>query len=656
MKDIRIYIIRGVLITVALCYVARLFYVQIINDSYKEQAKRSKSIERVKYPYRGAIYDRNGHAMVYSTPIFDLMITWKDAEVKDTTRFCELLGINKEYLLQWSAEFKEEREFQYRKIKPQVFLKRISAEKFAQLQDSFNFKGFSFQSRMERGYPHENAANILGYIAEISRRELEKDSAKYYRQGDFLGKSGIEASYEQFLRGKKGTEFIRVNAKGVEIGAYDNGKSDTAAVSGVNLQCTIDIDLQAYGELLMQNKVGSIVAIEPSTGEVLALVSSPTFDPNLLRGEDYSKNYKMLEADKRFTPLFNRAIQAQYPPGSTFKVIQGLIALQEKAILPGQFISTVGEEIGDHAPDGMYDVAKGIRLSSNKFFKRLMRRVVEAGRSRNKFEDAALGLNKWKEHMESFGLGHKLGIDIYNEEGGLIPGAKYYNKTYGEKRWRYSTIYSLSIGQGEVLITPLQLANLAVIMANRGYYRTPHLIRGMHKWEKNFTSVDQKYFEYAIDGMEGVVYNGTAGRAQIPDVVVCGKTGTVENKKIGDKTYAKDHSVFMAFAPREDPKIAISVYVENSGNYGGTWAAPIASLMMEKYIKGKVDVDDPMRRFKEQRILEADFMPDEEHEIKAQSVPKPKKKPVKKPHTEETRPRIPLINIDPDHQNILQTE
>lgn len=607
MKENRIYIVQSVIILVALIYVIRLFDLQILDTEYKEKAERNKSKKRVVYPYRGAIYDREGRLLVYSEPVFDLMMTWKDVTLKDTTRFCDIVGITKAEFDKKILEFRNEKGFSYRKIKPQPFLTQISSEELAKMMDRFDFNGFSFQAKMGRSYPHTHLANSLGYLAQISKKQLERDTVRYYQQGDFIGKSGIEGSYEKFLRGKKGIEYIKVNAKGVEAGSYEDGRYDSAAVAGQNLQSTIDLELQAYGELLMQNKVGSIVAIEPTTGEILAMVSSPSYDPNLLTGREYSTNYQILSSDQEHTPLVNRPIQSKYPPGSTFKVVQGLIALQEKVITPYGQVYCNSSVMGDHAPVGYYDVRRAIKLSSNRFFYEVMKRMVQKGVVPNRYEDAAIGLDKWKAHMNSFGLGEKLGIDIFNEVDGLIPGAAYYDNIYkGKGTWKYSNIYSLSIGQGEIQITPLQLANLSAIVANHGYFYTPHLIRGMHQYKKRYTTVDSSYFKYAIDGMQDVVESGTARRAIVPGITVCGKTGTVENKTKG-VTYAKDHSVFMAFAPRENPKIAISVYVENSGNYGGTWAAPISALMIEKYLTGEIN-----NKYKEQRILDADFVHFEE--------------------------------------------
>ncbi len=606
MKNQRPYFIYGFVVLIAIIYIIRLFNLQVLDKKYKLEAERNTRKKIEIDAYRGRIIDRNGKLLVHNSPIFDLDVITNKAEIEDTAHFCALLQITKSEFIERIAEIKADKH--HSRFKPFPFISRISSQQYALVQDLFNYKGFSFRPSIERKYPHHSFGLGLGYIAKISGGELRRNQTKgdkYYRRIDYLGKTGIERTYEKALRGSRGLEYVLVNVKGVKQGAYAGGAGDTTAIAGVNLQATIDLDLQAYGELLMQNKLGSLVAIEPSTGEVLALVSGPNYDPSLLSGPNYSKNYSALLKDKN-KPLINRPVYSQYPPGSIFKIAQSLVLMQHKIIGPYQkiFVRVNARVMGDHAPSGMYNITKAVQHSSNTFYLKMMKKIIEQGKAKSQFVDARLGLAIWQKSMSRLGLGRRLGIDLPSESKGLIPSVSFYDNKVGKNRWKYSNFRSVSIGQGEVQMTPLQMANLAAIIANRGYYVRPHVIRTGNDTLKPIDSgIDAQYFEPVIEGMQLVVDAGTARRAITKGITICGKTGTVENGK------GKDHSVFIAFAPRENPKIALACIVENSGNYGGTWAAPIVSLMIEQYLNGKLS--EATKKYKEPRILEANFISDE---------------------------------------------
>lgn len=599
MNERRYYII-GVVVILPLIYIVKLFGLQVIDDTYRQEAEKNIIDREVKYPYRGLIYDRNGELLVYNEPVYDLEVIPREASINDTARFCAIFGITRNEL-----KNKLEQAKNYSPVKPSVVIEKISNKRFAGIQDQLNnFPGFRVKARTQRAYPHSSLANALGYTGEISKAQLVKDTTNYYSQGDFIGISGIEAKYEPSLRGKLGVEYKLVNVMGVEQGSFKNGLYDTTSRPGIDLISSIDLELQKYGERLMNGKTGSIVAIEPETGEILAMVSAPSYDPNLLTGKDFGKNYTRLSADTS-KPLFVRPTMAMYPPGSMFKTVQSLIALQEDVIGPDDRIYCSGSLIGDHAPPGYYNITKGIRLSSNNFFYKVFRRIINQNESSNTYVDSRLGLEKWYEYIKAFGMGHKLSVDIPSEKSGYVPTPAYYDRIYGENRWKFSTIYSLSIGQGELLVTPVQMANLAATIANKGYFYTPHLVKGIGEdnitpaafSEKNYTGVDSVHFNVVQDAMEEVVLYGTGQyRAKLKDISVCGKTSTVENP------HGEDHSGFMAFAPKENPKIAIAVYVENAGQ-GARAAASIASLMIEKYIKGGTD-----RPWIEEYALKGDFI------------------------------------------------
>ena len=580
-------IIKIIFVVVGVIFIIRLFFLQIVNNEYKELSDRNAFRYVTQYPARGLVYDRNGKLLVYNEAVYDLMVIPRQVKDLDTAAFCELIDITHEEFIQ-----KMKKARAYSSYAPSAFAKQISKEEYGSLQESlYKFEGFYVQSRTLRKYERPIAAHVLGYIGEVNQKEV--DNNPYYKQGDYIGKSGIEKSYEEILRGKKGKKIVLVDVHNREKGSFQNGMYDTAAIAGHNLYSTLDADLQEYAEKLMDNKRGGIVAIEPATGEVLALVSAPTYDPNLLVGRVRGKNYNILSQDIS-KPLFNRSLMATYPPGSIFKVAQSLIALDLGVISPNTGFAC-DKIVGCHGHPNANSVSDAIKMSCNPYFYYTYRRIIQQGIYSNIYKDSQYGLSIWRNYMLRFGFGDQLGIDIANEKKGFIPDTTFYNKWYGKGRWAFSTIYSNSIGQGEVLITPLQMANFAAIIANRGYYYVPHLVkyygddsvRNENYYTKHETNIPKEYFDIVVNGMYGVVHgdNGTARRARIEDIAICGKTGTSQN--IGN-----DHSVFICFAPRENPTIAVSVYVENAKGGGGTWAAPIASLVVEKYIRGSVERRD----------------------------------------------------------------
>lgn len=470
-----------------------------------------------------------------------------------------------------------------------LFLNQLSHVDFARVQDHLDeFPGFYIQARTTRAYQSPTLANALGYVSEISKDNLARDQSGIYKQGDYVGQSGIEAFYEEQLRGKRGVRFKLRNVKGIEKGTFKNGEYDTLSIPGANLYTGIDVDLQQYGEFLMQGKAGSIVAIEPATGEILSLVSGPSYDPTLLTGRNYSSNFKLISNDS-LKPLFNRPLMAQYRPGSIFKIAQAMTALQEKVITPDTRIRCDRSIINCHGAHSNEDLRGAIANSCNPYFHNVLRRMLNKGVVNDPFEDTRVGLAEWNKHIMSFGFGNRLGIDLPNEKEGLVPTPTYYDRAYRNRPWKFSNIYSIAIGEGENLVVPIQMANFAATIANRGYYYTPHLVKSIGEngkplprySERHYTTIDSSYFVIAVDAMQKVVEEGTGQyRARLADVIVCGKTGTVENAPP-----LFDHSVFIAFAPRDNPKIAISVYVEDAGR-GARAAASIASLMIEKYLFG----------------------------------------------------------------------
>ena len=590
----RKYLIAGIIVFFILVYIIRLFIIQVWDDKYQMIALNNSQRHVTQYPSRGLIYDRNGKLLVSNKVSYDLMVIPKQVIAFDTALFLRLLKIDKVYLLKHLKKAKR-----YSRYKPSMFLKQISAETYATFQENmYKFSGFYVQNRTLRFHNKSIAAHLLGYVGEANGKILKKDS--YYNSGDYIGISGIERIYEKKLRGKKGEKIFLVDVHNRIKGSFDDGKYDTPSKVGENINLSIDADLQEYGEKLMQGKIGSIVAIEPRTGEILAVLSSPTYNPNLLVGRLRSKNYTLLSKNKHM-PLFNRAVSAQYPPGSVFKIANALVALQSKLINENSSFICNKSLLGCHNHPPNNGIEKAIQYSCNPYFYQVYKRIIQQKINNTSiFKDSRIGLKFWRESMSKFGFGKKLKTDMSNIRSGKIPSVAYYDKIYGKNRWAFSNIYSNAIGQGEVMTIPLQIANFAAIIANRGYYVIPHLLNNsdslLYK-NKQQTNIDKHWYDIVIEGMFDVVNaeHGTAGRARLDSIIVCGKTGTVQNP------HGKDHSVFMAFAPRENPKIAIAVYVENSG-FGGTWAAPISALMIEKYINGKISKKN--KKYKEKRILD----------------------------------------------------
>ncbi|SFD12040.1 penicillin-binding protein 2 [Algibacter pectinivorans] len=589
------------IIAVGLLFIARLFYLQIYNSSghnlYEDNAIRKV----YDYPKRGFVYDRNGELLVANQPSYDVMVIPREVEPLDTLEFCELLKIDKSQFIK-----KYEKARHYSPRLPSVFVSHLSKEDYAVLQEKMRkFHGFYIQKRSLRDYETTIGANVLGDIGEVNHSDIRRDP--YYKMGDLKGKQGVEASYEKTLRGVKGIKFIQKDRFNKNIGPYKGGKFDTIPEQGKDITITIDAQLQAYGELLMQNKRGGIIAIEPATGEILSMVAAPTYDPNLLVGRDRSKNFTKLYNDSIAKPLFNRSLQGVYEPGSPFKLMNALIALQEDVITPEETVTCyAGYKYGNrfmkcHCHRGTRnDMVGGIQRSCNAYFANTYRKILD------KTGNASKGIDTWSKHAQSFGLGNFLNNDLYVGQKGRIPDRAYYKNIYPNTF--YST-YTLSnaIGQGEVATTPIQLANMAAAIANRGYYFTPHIIKNIEGetlpeqfTQPKYTTIDRENFEPVIEGMLQVYKKGTAASLQIKDIDICGKTGTVENfvKIDSVKTQLTDHSIFLAFAPKNNPKIAIAVFVEN-GYWGSRFAGRIASLMIEKHIKGhttRKDMEDWLLR------------------------------------------------------------
>ena len=591
----RARVIRAIFIAVGVIFIARLAMLQIFSNKYKDLAKRQSLRNITIYPARGLVYDRNGELLVYNDVVYDLMVVPRSVHDLDTAYFCRSIGISRE-----EFEIYMKRASTYSPYTASPFMKQITKEDYARWQNLlYKFDGFFVQNRTLRVYPKPIAAHVLGYVGEVDENEMEKNPV--YQMGDYVGKSGIEKTYEHLLCGKKGRRVVRVDVHSREIGPYENGAHDTVPVAGEKLYSTIDADLQEYAERLMANKRGCVVALEPSTGEILALVSAPSYDPNLLVGRVRGANYLELLRDIS-KPLYNRALQGQYPPGSIFKVAQAMIALDLGVINPNSGFVCDKSLVGCHNHPSARSVQEAIKMSCNPYFYQVYRRVIQQGKYKNIYKDSQYGLTVWRNYMLRMGFGRALDIDLPNVKRGRIPDTAYYNRWYGKERWAFSTIYSNSIGQGEVEVVPLQMANLAAIVANRGYYYIPHVVRfygddstKIEKYyERQETGIEPEFFDIAAKGMYDVVHGagGTGHRADVPGIAVCGKTGTAEN-------YGNDHSVFISFAPMDDPKIALAVYVENAQGGGGTWAAPISGLIIEKYLKGEVQRKDVERMYEE---------------------------------------------------------
>ena len=587
----RVYLLRIITFTISLLFVYKLLNLQVFNTNYQALSENNAVLEIAEYPERGFIYDRNGKLLVANQPAYDVMIIPENVSPFDTLAFCELTGVSKKRLI-----YNLNKARRYSKRLPSVVVNQISKETYAQLQEQmWKFEGFFIQKKSLRKYQINNAANVLGYVSEVNNNDLKKD--KYYRLGEIIGRQGIEKSYENALRGNKGKRFLQKDRFNRILGPYKKGVFDVEPEPAKDVYLTLDSDLQAYGESLMQNKRGGIVAIEPASGEVLALVNAPSYDPSILVGRSRSKNYLKLANDTLSKPLFDRGLLAQYPPGSPFKTLNALIALQEGTITKEtKFTCNKGHYYAKGAFMECHcrrrtknDLTKAIYRSCNTYFSYTYRGIIE------KYDNPELGVDVWKEHLKSFGLGNYLGYDLSIGRPGHIPGASYYNRAYSKGAWKAPTIISNAIGQGELLTTPIQLANFTAAIANRGFYYTPHFVKNIKgdslqkKYIKKTTSIDPAHFEVVIDGMHKVVEKGTARVARIKSIDVCGKTGTAENftRINGEIVQLTDHSIFIAFAPKENPKIAIAVFIEN-GYWGARWAAPIASLMIEDYLTGQV--------------------------------------------------------------------
>ncbi|MCB0761730.1 MAG: penicillin-binding protein 2 [Flavobacteriales bacterium] len=595
----RKYILIFMIVSVLVIFVIRLFYMQARDESWKDRAIRITEKAVVLKPPRGLVYDRNGELLIANQAVYDLMVIPSDIESLDTVSFCNLVSITPEDFIQRMAAIRKAGG----SWKAHEFMGQIKPSDYARISEHLHeFSGFFGQPSTMRRYPEGVAPLFCGMVGKVSQKDLDSD--EYYDPRDYIGLGGIELAYESELRGTKGIRYFFRDHKGVTMEVAE-GRLDSSAIAGEDLYSTLDIDLQEYGELLMQNKKGCIIALEPATGEILAFVSAPGYDPNLLVGRERGANYQKLVQDS-LKPLYNRGVQGLYRPGSIWKMVQSLVALQNGFVQPSTRIACNRSIIGCHGPHSYDDLTGAIQHSCNPYFREVMKRMVEQRKLSNRFEDAAQGLDSWRNNIMAFGFGSDLGTDIPGTKTGQVPGKTYYDKIYGESRWAYSTIYSIAIGEGELLITPLQMANLAAIIANRGWYIPPHMVRKIGNsgsklpeyLEKRETGVDAEHFQVVIDAMQRVVEvdGGTARRARIPGIEVCGKTGTVQN---GD---LPDHSVFIAFAPKNDPKIAVAVYVEYAGS-GGSWAAPINSLMIEKYLNDSIS--DPK---KEERILTASFL------------------------------------------------
>lgn len=597
-------LLPSLIIVVASLLVLRLFYLQIIDDSLKLKSDNNAIKIKYDYPERGYIYDRNGKLMVANQPSYDIMVIPRDMKNIDTLELCELLDITKEDFLEKIAKAKV-----YSPRLPSVFLPQLNKMEFAAFQEKIRkFEGFYFQKRSLRDYQVNFGANIFGFITQVNEKLIEKNP--YYNSGDLIGKQGVEESYEEILRGIKGVKYYQKDKFNREIGSFKDGKYDTIAVQGEDINLTIDMVLQQYGEELMINKRGGIVAIEPKTGEILALVTAPSYDPAILVGRQRSKNYTMLYRDSIAKPLYDRGLLAEYPPGSPFKILTGLIGLQEGVIneqttfmchhgfsyAPGRFMKCHGF--------GPHQLHNGIYNSCNTYFANVYLKIV------GKYKSTPYAVDAWSNHVKSFGLGQFMGYDLPTGKKGKIPTSKTYKKMY--PGWGYSgkTIISNSIGQGEVVMTPIQLANMMATVANEGYYYTPHIIKKIEGEKidskfttKHVTTIDKKYFEPMISGLFDVYNLGTASSLRVEGIDICGKTGTAENfaKINGKRTQLEDHSIFVAFAPKDNPKIAIAVMIENGG-YGATIAGPIASLMIEKYLRGKITRTDLEKRTLERSL------------------------------------------------------
>lgn len=596
----RKYVIASFIVIIAIIYIVQLYALQLDDDKYKNSADNNAFLKKTVYPSRGLIYDRNGELIVYNQPAYDVMMIPRDVQPFDTVDFCHTLSISREQFDKRLADMRKS--VGYSTYTPQTFITQLSAQDYGRLQEKlYRFPGFFIQKRILRQYNHKAAANVLGNIREVNPKDIERDP--YYERGDYCGDLGVEKSYDRHLRGVKGKEILIRDAHGRIQGRYRDGAEDIPGVAGRNLKLSIDIKLQEYAESLMVNKIGAVVAIEPSTGEILCMVSSPTYDPTILIGRQRGENYAKLNSDP-LKPLFDRSLMAAYPPGSTFKPTQGLILLQEGVINLNTMYPCYrgyingGLRVGCHGHGSPLPLKPALQTSCNAFFCWGLKNMLDNRRS--KYGTVANAFETWKKHLVSMGYGYRVGIDLPSESRGFIPNAQFYNDIYGENRWSANTIISIAIGQGEILATPLQIANLSATIANRGWFITPHVVKEIQDTvldkqyiEQRHVTIDKAHYESVAEGMRMAVTGGTCRLAALPDIEVCGKTGTAQNP------HGKDHSAFIGFAPYHEPKIAVCVYVENAG-FGATYGVPIGSLVMEKYLTGSIS---PQRKYLEERML-----------------------------------------------------
>ncbi len=588
----RRFVIGGLVLLIFLIYIIRLFTLQVLDDKYKIMAQDNAFYTHIKVPARGIIYDRNGKELVFNEPSYNLVVTMREVKELDTLDFCNTLGITRQIFDERMAEIKDRSKNPgYSSYTQQTFANHLDATDYARLQQKlYKYKGFEIEPRTTRQYKYPIAPHILGSIREVNAKEMKADP--YYRRGDDMGDLGVEKTYETYLRGIKGKEILLRDAHGRIKGHFEDGRFDVDPVAGRDLTLSIDIDLQAYAESLMVNKVGALVAIEPATGEILAMVSAPSFDPSLLTGRQRSKNYKELEKDP-FKPLYDRAISARYPPGSTFKPTQGLIGLQDGAITPQTVLPCHGGfvmgrfRMGCHDGSAAWTIVPAISGSCNGYFGWCLVNIL----NNKKYKNIQESFEAWKNYMVSMGYGYKLGIDLPGENRGFIPNAAYYNKAFRTENWKPINIISISIGQGEICATPLQIANLAATIANRGYYYSPHVIKAIQDTLipdtfniQHKTLIAPEHYDWIVKGMRSAATGGTVWRSGNLDpegIELCGKTGTAQNP------HGKDHSVFMGFAPMNEPKIAVCCYIQNGG-FGATYGVPIGTLVIEKYLNGKI--------------------------------------------------------------------
>ncbi|MFN8338910.1 MAG: penicillin-binding protein 2 [Saprospiraceae bacterium] len=602
----RKYGIYYIIVLIAIVLTSRAAYLQLISTKYKEQAQKTTLEKSLIYPSRGLIYDRNGKTLVYNKPIYLIYAVYRKIDPKmDTMLFCSLLGIDKTTFIQNLN--KDWKSGQFHKSIPFVFLSKVSPEQFAVFQEHlYKFPGFYPEERSIRGYPHNNASHVLGYLGEVDRKIIENSDGLYV-MGDFIGKTGLEIAYEKELSGGKGVNYILKDNLGRQVGMYDNGRLDSMAIPGEDMKISIDLELQAYADSLMQNKRGGLVAIEPSTGEILAMVSAPTYDPNMLSlDENRSSGMQALLFDTINRPLNNRAVTNRYPPGSIFKPILSLIALQKGVTWQQRGMSCFGgfrlsatKKMGCHSHAHINNISEAIQHSCNTYYLQITKDFLDQYSNKK----PGRGLDTLVSYLRDFGLGDKLGLDYSYEGKGRIPDSKWYDRVYSKEAggWKSMWVLSLGIGQGEMELTTVQMANLAAILANRGYYYPPHFVKQYVSGKslpafyttKKKVRIDQKYFQPVVDGLEAVVTGGTARVAYVEGLDICGKTGTSQNP------HGKDHSVFFGFAPKNNPKIAIAVFVENAG-WGGDWAAPISSLMIEKYLNKSIS---PQRKYLQDKMF-----------------------------------------------------